>query len=107
MSKIVTGNLEISYVNFPDGEDALHSVCLTIPEGEQLQEIRQAITEAIREGIASKWGGRRPEQRRSPLRQDAAGAYFLNASSTRRPGVVDESMLPLDPETLRSGCRAT
>lgn len=109
MSKYVTGKVKFSYVNLSGamdpGQDAAYSVCLEIPEGEQLQEIREAISDAVQEGIAAAWDGRRPERLRMPLRQDPDGRYYINAASHQRPGVMDRKSNAVDPGKGVSGCQ--
>ena len=109
MSKYVTGKVKFSYANLSGamdpGQDATYSVCLEIPEGEQLQEIRQAISDAVQEGIDTTWSGRKPEGLRLPLRRDASGAYYINTFSHQRPGVVDRKSNAVDPGKVVSGCQ--
>ena len=67
-TKVVTGLIRMSYVNifksrsFSDGQDAKYSMCILIPKEDKatIKKIKAAIEEAVQEGIASKWGGKRP-----------------------------------------------
>ena len=67
-TKVITGRVRFSYVNifksraFQAGQDAKFSICLLIPKKDKatIKKIRAAIDEAIQEGVASKWGGKRP-----------------------------------------------
>ena len=101
-TKVITGKVRFSYVNifksraFQSGQDAKYSVCLLIPKDDKatVNKIRAAIEEAIQEGIASKWGGKKPGNLKLPLRDgdderaDEAPEYesmfFLNANSTQK-----------------------
>lgn len=122
-TKVVTGLVRFSYVNifnsrsFQAGQDAKYSICLLIPkkDKELVKKLKAAIDEAVQEGIASKWGGKKPASLKLPLRdgdeERAAEApeyehmYFLNANSTRKPGIVDKDLNEiLDPEEVYSGC---
>lgn len=122
-TKVVTGLVRFSYVNifnsrsFQAGQDAKYSICLLIPkkDKELVKKLKAAIDEAVQEGIASKWGGKKPASLKLPLRdgdeERAAEApeyertYFLNANSTKKPGIVDKDLNEiLDPEEVYSGC---
>ena len=107
-TKVVTGLVRFSYVNifnsrsFQAGQDAKYSICLLIPkkDKELVRKLRAAIDEAAQEGIASKWGGKKPASLKLPLRDgdeeraaeapEYEGMYFLNANSTKKPGIVDK-----------------
>ena len=122
-TKCVTGKVRFSYVNifksrsFREGQEAKYSICLLIPEEDEktVRKIRKAIDEAVQEGIASKWGGKKPKNLRLPLRDgdeeradEAAeyeGMYFMNANSNTKPGIVDKDLNEiLDPDEVYSGC---
>lgn len=122
-TKVVTGLIRMSYVNifksrsFSDGQDAKYSMCILIPKEDKatLKKIKAAIEEATQEGIASKWGGKRPANLKLPLRdgdeerayeaEEYEGMYFLNASSNSKPGIVDKDLNEiLDPDEVYSGC---
>ena len=122
-NKVITGLVRLSYVNifksraFHEGDDAKYSVCLLIPKSDKatLKKIKAAIEEATQEGISSKWGGKRPANLRTPLRdgdeeraeeaEEYEGMYFLNATSNNKPGIVDKDLNEiLDPEEVYSGC---
>lgn len=121
--KVITGKVRFSYVNifksraFQSGQDAKYSVCLLIPKKDKaaLKKIRAAIDEAIQEGIASKWGGKKPANLKLPLRDgdderadeapEYADMFFLKANSTQKPGIVDRDLNEiLDPDEVYSGC---
>lgn len=121
-TKVITGKVRFSYVNifksraFQSGQDAKYSVCLLIPKDAKatVKKIRAAIEEAIQEGIASKWGGKKPGNLKLPLRDgdderadeapEYEGMFFLNANSTQKPGIVDKDLNEiLDPDEVYSG----
>lgn len=122
-TKVITGKVRFSYVNifksraFQAGQDAKYSVCLLIPKDDKktLKKIKAAIEEAVQEGIASKWGGKKPANLKLPLRDgdderadeapEYEGMYFLNANSAQKPGIVDKDLNEiLDPDEVYSGC---
>jgi len=99
----------------PDDPIKKYSVCLLIPKADKVlvAAIKKAIAAAQEAGKA-KWGGKIPAGLRSPLRDgdeekpestEYAGMYFMNASATQKPGVVDISRNPLTSEDeFYSGC---
>ena len=118
----ITGSARFSYVKifmsraFQSGQDAKKSVCLLIPTDDKatVKKIRAAIDEAIQEGIAAKWGGKKPGNLKLPLRDgdderadeapEYEGMFFLNANSTQKPGIVDKDLNEiLDPDEVYSG----
>ena len=122
-TKVVTGKVRFSYVNifrsrsFSDGQDAKYSICLLVPKGDKatVKKLRAAIEEAIKDGISSKWGGKKPANLKLPLRDgdeeraaeapEYEGMFFLNANSTQKPGIVDKDLNEiLDPDEVYSGC---
>ena len=121
-TKVITGKVRFSYVNifksraFQAGQDAKYSVCLLIPKEDKatIKKIKAAIDAAVQDGISSKWGGKKPANLKLPLRDgdidrpddpNYANAYFVNANSNERPGVVDRRRVPItDPLEVYSGC---
>lgn len=121
-TKVITGKVRFSYVHifksraYKDGQDAKYSVCLLIPKEDKatIKKIKAAIEEAVQEGIASKWGGKKPANLKLPFRDgderadeapEYEGMYFLNANSTQKPGIVDKDLNEiLDPDEVYSGC---
>ena len=80
-----------------------------------IKKIRAAIDAAVQDGIASKWGGKKPGNLKLPLRDGDAeradeapeyeGMYFLNCNSNQKPGIVDKDLNEiLDPDEVYSGC---
>lgn len=122
-TKVVTGKVRFSYVNifksraFQADQDAKFSICLLIPKEDKatLKKIKEAIDEAIQDGISSKWNGKKPANVKLPLRDgdeeradeapEYEGMMFLNANSTQKPGIVDKDLNEiLDPDEVYSGC---
>jgi hypothetical protein len=122
-NKVITGLVRFSYVNifrsraFRDGQDAKYSICLLIPKDDTktLDKIQEAMDRAIEEGIASKWGGKKPKNIHLPLRDgdeeradeapEYAGMMFLNANSSQKPGIIDRDRNEiLDADEVYSGC---
>lgn len=121
-NKVITGVVRFSYLNvfksrsFREGQDAKYSVCLLIPKSDKatIKKIQKAIDDAIEEGIASKWGGKKPASLKLPLRdgveredeaEEYEGMMFLNANSNTKPGIVDKDLNEiLDPDEVYSGC---
>ena len=122
-TKVVTGKVRFSYVNifksrsFQAGQDAKFSICLLIPKSDKatIKKIKAAIDEAVEQGIAEKWGGKKPANLKLPLRDgdderadeapEYEEMYFLNANSTQKPGIVDADLNEiLDPDEVYSGC---
>lgn len=121
-TKVITGKCRLSYAHIftpkaINGEGPeKYSASVIIPKSDTvtLKKISDAINAAIQDGITSKWGGKKPRNLKTPLRDgdeehsdDPAykGCMFLNANSNRKPGVVDINRQPLyDDEDVYSGC---
>ena len=122
-TKVITGKVRFSYVNifrsraFTADADAKYSICLLIPKDDKatLGKIRAAIEDATKEGVSSKWGGKKPANLKLPLRDgdeeraaeapEYEGMMFLNANSNSKPGIVDKDLNEiLDPDEVYSGC---
>lgn len=123
-TKVVTGKARLSYVHAfqprqkEDG-DPKYEVCVLIPKSDKatITKINAAIAEA-KEAGKSLWGGKVPGGLAICLRdgdaelasgtregEEYAGHFFLNATSKRKPGVVDSELNPiLDSSQLYSGC---
>lgn len=105
-----------------DGSEPKYSVSLIIPKSntQLVQKIREAIDIAAASGKTSLWGGKTTGWK-SPLRdgdverpEDPAyeGAYFINASSKRQPGIVKPGIIDgrnaavaiTDEDEVYSGC---
>ena len=120
-TKVITGKCRASFVHVfepqsVNGSEPKYSISLIIPKSdtETLDKIRAAIEEAKQNGATSKWSGKIPPNLKMPLRDgdvdrpddDAyANAYFINANSNEKPGIVDRTRVPItDPLAIYSGC---
>ena len=98
-----------------NGGDPRYSVSAIIPKSDTrtVEKIRAAIENAKKESL-SKWGGKIPPNLKLPLRDGDierpddpayADAFFVNANSREKPGVVDRRRIPItDPLMVYSGC---
>ena len=124
-TKIRTGEVRASYAHLfePhgfDGSEPRYSVRLLIPKSdtETAEAVKNAIQAAYEEGVKGDWKGARPQMANPvlydgdgvnrdglPWPEENKGCWFVNAKSTRRPGVVrtDGSILTEDTE-FYSGC---
>lgn len=120
-TKVILNNVRFSYahvfkaVAIEEGQTPKFSVSIIIPKSEkaQIDKIKKAIQNALEAGKA-KLGGKIPANYKNPLRDgdterpdDEAyeDAYFINANSTRRPGVVDANLEAIiDEDEFYSGC---
>lgn len=120
-TKVITGKVRFSYVSIFqkksfNGEDGKYQITLLIPKSDKktVKKIRDAIEEATRDGITSKWHGKKPGKLWNPLQDgedkadtnpEYAGCWYVTAKSTSRPGVVDADKIEiLDAEEVYSGC---
>ena len=121
MSKIVTGKVRFAYCHvftpfsMEEGKEPKYSVSVIIPKKDKttVEKIQKAVKEALEEGKA-KLGGKIPPTYKNPLRdgdeerpddESYAGCYFINANSSRKPGVVDAALEPImDQHEFYSGC---
>lgn len=120
-TRITTGPFLASYAyvftprkNLND--DLKYSVTMIFPKKDtgSIAAIKTAIDEAIKE----KWGAKPPKGLKLPLRDGDAerdedyfkGTMFMNASSNRKPGVVDKDLTIIldgeDESGFYSGCTA-
>lgn len=125
ITKVRTGEVRLSYVHLfeahaIDDGDAKYSVSLIIPKSDTktINAINKAVKAAIEQGKTSKWNGKVPSGLKLPLRDaDAEGkedeayadAYFVNANSSNKPGVVlnfraNGKFVEASPEDVYSGC---
>lgn len=122
-TKVITGKVRFSYVNifksrsFQDGQEGKFSICLLIPKKDKgtLAKVRAAIEAATKQGVADKWGGKKPAKLKLPLRdgdeeradeaEEYKDMYFLNCNSVQKPGIIDMYKNEvLDPTEVYSGC---
>lgn len=122
-TEVVTGEVRLSYANIfepkamEEGETKKYSSAILIPKTDKatVAKINAAIEAAKQEG-KGKWGGKIPGVLKLPLRdgddekpddENYAGMWFLNASSVRKPQIVDQNLNEvLDKEAVYSGCFA-
>lgn len=120
-TKVITGKVRFSYAHvfeptaIEEGQEKKYSCSILIPKKDKktLQKIQAAITAAAEEGKA-KFGGKVPKNLKNPLRdgdderpddETYEGMMFINANSTRKPGLVDADLNPiLDKDEFYSGC---
>lgn len=123
-TKVITGKVRFCYAHvfeptaISEGDTPKYSVCIIISKDDKatLSKIEAAIKAAKEVGkskIADK-NGKIPSTIKTPLRDgdeergdDPAfiNSYFINANSSRRPGVVDRGLNQIiDPEEFYSGC---
>lgn len=125
-TKVVTGKVRFCFCHVfepsaMDGqpeESAKYSVCVIIPKDDEktISKIKKAVEAAKAVGkakIADK-NGKIPSTIKLPLRDgdeersdDPAfeNAYFLNATSNRKPTIVDRNLDPImDQNEFYSGC---
>ena len=98
-----------------NGGDPKYSVSAIIPKSDTktINAIKAAVEQAKKDSI-SKWGGKIPANLKLPLRdgdidrpddEAYADSFFINASSNRKPGVVDAQLNEIiAPEDFYSGC---
>ena len=121
-TSIIIGNVRFSYANvftpraIEAGSEPKFSVSLIIPKSDTttIKKIERAIKAALEAGKASKFGGKIPANYKNPLRdgdkerpdsEEYADSMFINASSNRKPGLVDrdrEEIIASDE--FYSGC---
>ena len=123
-TKVVTGKVRFSYVAvfqpkaMDEKSEPKYSVSIIIPKNDKatLERINKAIEAAKVAGkakLADK-AGKIPANIKVPLRdgdtdrpddEAYADAFFINASSNRKPGVVDAQLNEIiAPEDFYSGC---
>ena len=128
--KITETNIRIGEVRFSfanvfaprktdDGSEGKYGVCIIIPKSdtETVEAINAAVNAAKQKGKAEKWGGKIPNNVRTPLRDgdferedDPAfeGCWFMNANSKQKPGVRvlenGTTYEAMDTEDFYSGC---
>ena len=122
--RVITRKVRISYANVhepraqEEGEKPKYSAAILISKDDEktLGLIERAI-EAAKKAGKEKWGGKIPRNLKLPLRdgdeerpEDEAyeNVMFLNASSIRRPEIVERVNGELeeleDPDDFYSGC---
>lgn len=120
-TKVVTDKVRFSYAHvfeptsIEEGGTKKYNVSIIISKKNKnlIKKIEKAIENAKVEGTA-KFGGKAPAKLKTPLRDgdedrpdDEAyeNSMFINASSIRKPAIVDADLNPiLDAEEFYSGC---
>jgi len=129
-TKVITGIVRLSYPaiwepksasngkNKDKEKDKKYSASLIIPKSEKktIIAIKNAVAAAKEEGKGSKWNGKIPKPLKEPLRDgdeerdDAAyeNCYFVNASSSNKPGIVKKkggkTVHITDEDEVYAGC---
>jgi len=130
MTRFTTGKARLTYAflwaprssDNEDGDEKVekYSTCILIPKGDQatIDKLNIALNYAVQAGQAKGlWGANLPTSFKWPLRDGDAeylekgeeykGHWFLNASSTRRPQIVDINRNDIWEEgDVYSGCYA-
>lgn len=100
----------------PGSTDLKYSLQLRIPKSDTalVEQIKAAILAAVEKGKKDKWGGTVPAGLKQPLRdgdkekpgeEEFKGHYFINASNTLKPGLVDANLQKIiNPSDFYSGC---
>lgn len=120
--KIVTGEVRLSFphVFSPhafNNEEPKYSVMLLIPKSDEktIKKLRDAEAEATQKGVAETWGGKKPREVSSVIKDgdedgsaedypERAGHYYMTVRSNRQPQVVDKNVERIiDPEEVYSG----
>lgn len=123
-TKVITGKVRFCYVHvfepvtMNDGDNPKYNISILIPKSDTktIDKIKKAIEAAKQAGkakIADK-NGKIPSTIKLPLRDGDeersddpayANCYFVNASSTRKPSIVDANLDQIiDKEEFYSGC---
>lgn len=123
-TKVVTGKVRFCYASvfeptaMNDDDQKKYSVCILIPKSDtatltKINNAIQAAKEAGKAKLADK-NGRIPSTIKLPLRDGDEersddptfeNCYFINASSNRRPGLVDAALNPIiSQDEFYSGC---
>lgn len=118
-TRIKTGKVRFCYVKVfkPEQDDSgknKYKVCILIDKKDKktIKAIQAAIDAATEKGVAEKWGGKTPKNLAFPLRDgdeekdgdEFKNCYFINASTTMKPTVIDADGEELDAESFYSGC---
>lgn len=119
-TKVVISGVRFSYAHVFEAKaigngEPKYSVSVLVPKKnkEALAKIKAAIEAAAEEG-KGKWGGKIPKMLKTPLRDgdeekedddNYAGMMFFNASSKRKPEIVDQDFNEIiDRDEFYSGC---
>jgi hypothetical protein len=98
-----------------DGATPKYSVSLLIDKADEalVKQIKEALQIAVDEGIAKKWGGKKPAKLDICLRDgdverpddpNYKGMYYVNASNIKKPTVLNQFAKPATEDEFYSGC---
>lgn len=107
-TKVITGKCRLSFEHIwkpskmDEDSQAKYSASIIIPKTDAatLAKIKAAQEAAVKDGVQSKWEGKKPAKLKLPLRDgdedrpddpNYVGCYFLNATSNNKSGIVDLS----------------
>ena len=115
-TSVITNEVRLSYVYLTkpkesdNGGKPKYSICVMVPkkDKETLNALIAAYNQAYNESITKVWGGKKAEKK-SPFRDgdtdptkegksEFKGMYFFNASSVRKPQVIDKATSGLAAE---------
>lgn len=120
-TKVITGEVRFDYPHIlkkrimEEGKEGKYSLCILIDKDDSstVKAINAAIEKAKEDG-RKFWGDEIPEDLKIPLRDgdldrsdlvDYKNQFFINASTKRKPGVVDRDLIIItDEEEIYSGC---
>jgi hypothetical protein len=120
-TKITTGKVRFSFPHVfepragMDGGTEKYSVCLLVPKTDTktIAAVKLAVKAAYEKGV-SIFGGKLPAVWKNPLRDGDAerpdspeyeGMFFVNASTLRKPQIVDADLVELmDRNEFYAGC---
>lgn len=124
-TKAVIGPVRLCFVHlfephaFDGQTEEKYSCMILVPKDDKknLAKIKKIQEEAIELGVKTKWGGKKPANLKTTLRDGDAepptdgeefeGCYFMNLSRKSAPGVVDGRCQRItDPTEVYSGCYA-
>jgi hypothetical protein len=119
-TKVVFGPCRLSYVHLfqkyaPEGtnDEGKYMTNVLIPKNEKetIKAINEAVENAKKAAVVSKWNGKEPKKLDLPMRDGDDkddevydDMFYLNAKSRQRPGIVDRDKSPIvDEEEIYSG----
>lgn len=124
-TKVITGKVRLSFVHLLEphayeGQEAKYSTMILIPKSDTktIKEIKAAQKAALDQGITSKFGGKKPTNIKTTLRDgdeemdteerpEFADHYFMNVSSKTKPGLLDKAKRKTEsPDDIYSGVYA-
>lgn len=119
--KVVTGEVRFSFPHlfepfaFSEDDKPKYSTMILIPKSDKktMDKIRAAEQEAIQDGTATVWKGKKPKKLNSVIKDgdddadeypEREGHWYMSVRSNTRPQVVDASVQKIiDPDEVYSG----